>query len=172
MLSVLSCFKFQLEKLWADILTCVQSRHCGPYNSDLLTIMSPLLVCIRLILVLTTFSNIFSATPKSMFYFWIIQQSSSWYNFVVAGGDSRSSQKKHQESCCHVLECHVRSLANIKIPRKPEVCEIVYFCNWHLGMYFLIYLVYYFLLQTSSSGCQRQNVAKSTRLGKRQGVIA
>lgn len=43
-LSVVSCFEFQLEKLWADILTCIQSRHCGPYNSDLLTIMSPLLV--------------------------------------------------------------------------------------------------------------------------------
>ncbi|KAL9968125.1 hypothetical protein ACROYT_G026458 [Oculina patagonica] len=33
----------KIEKLWADILTCIQSRHCGPYNSDLLAVMSPLL---------------------------------------------------------------------------------------------------------------------------------
>ncbi|KAJ7390049.1 DNA-binding protein rif1 [Desmophyllum pertusum] len=33
----------KIEKLWTDMLTCVQSRHCGPYNSDLLAVMSPLL---------------------------------------------------------------------------------------------------------------------------------
>ncbi|XP_022791524.1 telomere-associated protein RIF1-like isoform X3 [Stylophora pistillata] len=33
----------KIEKLWSDILTCLQSRHGGPYNSDLLSVMSPLL---------------------------------------------------------------------------------------------------------------------------------
>ena len=41
---------FQIEKLWSDILTCIQSRHGGPYNSDLLSIMSPLLVCYEALL--------------------------------------------------------------------------------------------------------------------------
>ena len=27
-----------------DLLTCVQSRHGGPYDSELLAVMSPLLV--------------------------------------------------------------------------------------------------------------------------------
>ena len=40
----MSIVLFQIEKLWNDLLTCVQSRHCGPYNSDLLTVLSPLLV--------------------------------------------------------------------------------------------------------------------------------
>jgi len=33
----------KIEKLWVDLLTCVQTRHGGPYNSDFLTVMSPLL---------------------------------------------------------------------------------------------------------------------------------
>lgn len=40
----------QIEKLWTNLLTCVQTRHCGSYNSDLLTVMSPLLVCLILII--------------------------------------------------------------------------------------------------------------------------
>lgn len=33
----------KIEKLWVDLLTCVQTRHGGPYDSDFLTVMSPLL---------------------------------------------------------------------------------------------------------------------------------
>ena len=34
---------FQLEKLWLDISTCVQSRYSMPYDSDFLSNVSPLL---------------------------------------------------------------------------------------------------------------------------------
>lgn len=33
----------QLEKLWADVCTMIQSRYSGPYDSDLLNHLSPLL---------------------------------------------------------------------------------------------------------------------------------
>lgn len=37
-------FSVQVEKLWQDILTSIQSRHGKPYSSELLAAMSPLLV--------------------------------------------------------------------------------------------------------------------------------
>ena len=141
---MVSCFKFQLEKLWADILTCVQSRHCGPYNSDLLAIMSPLLViCNKLHSSFNHFWRASFITPPLSNDIHIIlilelcnvRPQLGTNCFLFTGGDVRSSKKKYKESCRHVLECLVCSLANLEVPRKSEVCEMIFFCNCPFWMY-------------------------------------
>lgn len=55
-----------------------------------------------------------------------------------------SSKKKYKESCCHVLECHICSLAKLEVPRKSEVHSIIFFLQLaFLDILFKLHLVYY-----------------------------
>lgn len=180
LLSGFSWYEFQLEKLWTDILTCIQSRHCGPYNSDLLTIMAPLLV--RHNMLHSGFSHIYLTSskplslPSDVHIIFIIQQFCTiCFLQEVTLCHPKRSIKNHAVMFWNATFAHSQSL---KYPENLRYIQLFFFCNWPFWTYFSSYILFttkctcILLLQTSSSGRQRQNVTYSARLGKHRGMIA